>query len=140
MIGSPFQSRQPIIIERSCLVRFSDLAKSALPHEAAALLTGYDHHITDLVPIEVMATPETFSLSPQLLLQELHKIRERKQEWIGLIHSHPTMPAIPSSADTAGWHYPMLSYWILSLASEPSEVVLYRWMENAWQSYPYEVK
>lgn len=140
MIGSPFQSDQPLIIERSCLMRFHDHAKSALPHEAAALLTGYDHHITDLVPIEVMATPETFSLSPQLLLQELHKIRERKQEWIGLIHSHPTMPPIPSSADTTGWHYPMLSYWILSLAAEPAEVALYRWIENSWRNYPYEVK
>ncbi|MDD9265674.1 M67 family metallopeptidase [Paenibacillus sp. GCM10023248] len=93
-----------------------------LPEEACGLLLGESEprrHATTLraqrfAPLtNHAANPQRhFELNPAELLPYL---MDRKHPVIGLFHSHPAAPAIPSQEDLQTLWHSLPSYWILSL-------------------------
>ena len=57
---------------------------------------------------------------------------------VGIYHSHPRSAAEPSQTDINLAHYPDCSYWIVSLAGEPS-VRAWRIANGAVQEEPVDV-
>lgn len=97
-----------------------------LPQEGCGILAGRKKQITCFFPIPNQDhSPDTFSFEPRTYLDTIRKMRTKKLDWLGVVHSHPETEPYPSSLDIANWHYPELSYWILSLKSQRCRLSAY---------------
>ncbi|HZG15579.1 MAG TPA: M67 family metallopeptidase [Candidatus Bathyarchaeia archaeon] len=143
LIGSPFsQLDSPITLTGKVKKRLFSAGKEALPYEYSALLAGDGSRITHLFDNpSVFREHHQFAWEGPAFLQTLRVIKEANLEWLGVVHTHPHTPPVPSPSDIAGWHYPTLSYWILSLAdpNQPS-LVLYQCEQGQFLARPYTIE
>jgi len=86
--------------------------------EICGLLGGQDELATHCYAVpNVAAAPATsFHLDPRAQLRAMKCMRERGEALLGIYHSHPTGPALPSARDRALAAYPGVAYLIVSPA------------------------
>ncbi|MFS0553545.1 M67 family metallopeptidase [Brevibacillus sp. 179-C9.3 HS] len=130
-LGEPFANKDnKIFLTKKVAKRLLAEAQEAFPYEYSALLAGRGATITTCVPMPVSSDKHVFAWDGTAFLQALQHIRKHKLQWLGVLHTHPHTPPIPSARDIAGWHYPMLSYWIVGLATEQPEWRVYQWVQD----------
>lgn len=77
-------------------------AETAQPNEACGLLAGSGRDVCFFYPLaNVDARPDRYTLDPAGHVKALHHADERGWELIGVFHSHPVSPAVPSPIDLA---------------------------------------
>ncbi|OEF99396.1 hypothetical protein BHF71_02085 [Vulcanibacillus modesticaldus] len=116
-----------LYIKREVIHQFDKYSKSLIPNEACGLLISYNHSqiIDTFISIpNTSTTPYQFNFEPKIFIKTLQQIKNNKGTWLGVIHSHPSTTAYPSSIDIANWYYPNLSYWIYSLKDEELKAYL----------------
>lgn len=114
-------------------------AEQTYPHECCGLMMGQinengDKQLVELIPTEndwntetsknfevpeplkdpVMTTEHYFTISPQEMMKAQKEGRDRNLVIIGIYHSHPDHPAIPSEYDRI-WAWSEYSYIIVSV-------------------------
>lgn len=111
-------------------------AQAADPQEAGGLLAGQGTTLTRLFPITNVATAPTtnFNLSPAELLRAFKQIEAMGLEVIGVYHSHPRTPPIPSPTDIwdASQHMPNVAHVIISLQGQGAAI-------KAWHIHSQQV-
>lgn len=109
-------------------------AQDKAPNEVCGLLVGIDRLVHHIIEVENIAdTPQTnYLMNPTQQLQALKQIDEDNFEWIGVYHSHPSSPAIPSQTDIEDANNPDLIHIIVSL--EGSQPHLKAWQINSHSS------
>jgi desampylase len=103
-------------------------AREAAPDECCGLLLGRDDQIVEAARARnIAAEPRSrFLIDPRDHIDIRRTARGRGLDVIGFYHSHPGSPATPSARDVAEFTYPGSLYAIVSLASEPAEIQLFR--------------
>jgi proteasome lid subunit RPN8/RPN11 len=104
------------------------------PHEACGFIYGSIGNIIRAASFtgvsNVSAHPERhFKMDPkETAAVLLGKMKGNQSELIGIFHSHPNSPPVPSAEDCATLWYTLPSYWIVSL-SKPDipELQVYEW-------------
>jgi proteasome lid subunit RPN8/RPN11 len=141
ILGNAFadQDKKPAISQTVVKSLFAR-GQEALPIEYSALLAGVNNTIITYLPGERRDhTTLSFSWSGPALLAALSSMRTQGLIWLGVFHTHPRTPAIPSSADAGGWHYPSLGYWIMSLAEHEPRLALYQWTDGRFVPRAYDI-
>lgn len=92
------------------------------PHEACGLLSGRKGRVETLWRMEnIDKSPISFAMDMDQIETVFQAIRARGEQLVGVYHSHPTAPPIPSREDIAYAAYPEAAYIIVSLAhSQPT--------------------
>lgn len=107
-------------------------AENTYPEECCGLLLGrindrdkliveirqtensWELGLAELLPIKTGNKQNRFSIAPEILLKVQKEARDRNLSIIGIYHSHPDHPAIPSEYDRAiAWQ--QYSYIIVSV-------------------------
>lgn len=103
-------------------------AASSAPREACGLLAGKDGLISLALPVaNAAAIPkQAFALAPAEQLRRLKQIDEHGLDWLGVYHSHPVSPPIPSQSDLTGAVDDALLQLIVSLANPKPRLKLWR--------------
>ncbi|HLB47385.1 MAG TPA: M67 family metallopeptidase [Anaerolineales bacterium] len=103
--------------------------QSALPNEACGLLAGRDGR-TEAVYLIANAerSPTRYSMEPGELIRAIVEIEDNGWELIGIFHSHPAGPPIPSPTDIAEAYYPDSAYVICYPA------------DKGWQARAFEIR
>jgi len=133
-IGHPFANKNTrLFLCGKVAKRLLAEAQEAFPCEYSALLAGRGNTITQHVPLRAhSSTPRRFQWDGASLIEALRSIERNGLEWLGVLHTHPHTPPLPSPADVREWHYPQLSYWVLSL-SGPPDLRVYQWQEEGFR-------
>lgn len=103
--------------------------ESKLPEEALGLLAGKKSgpfaHVDSFIPIRnVSNKPRTcFAADPAEWIKAWFFLESSGQIPIGLLHSHPSAPPLPSAADLAAQWYSIPSHWIVSLSMPKTPIV-----------------
>lgn len=90
-----------------------------LPEEACGLLAGesrdeiYRTH-TVIPTTNVLHSPVRYRIGPQEQLAAFNQIDEMESQLVGIFHSHPMGPDVPSLTDIAEAYYPEVVYLIWS--------------------------
>lgn len=93
------------------------------PHEACGFVFGTKREASDIrykihefMPVTNCArTPEThFVMAPAQVIAALSEQRDDRL-LLGIVHSHPSGPPIPSAMDLSTPWYTLPSHWIISL-------------------------
>jgi proteasome lid subunit RPN8/RPN11 len=80
---------------------------SALPEESCGLLGGMGEQVCLVVPVtNELHSPIRFRMDPQEQLNAFLRFEAAGIELIGIYHSHPRGPAVPSPTDVAEFAYP----------------------------------
>lgn len=89
--------------------------EAAYPGEGAGFLLGTDGDVNDVLPLdnarEEEARHNRFLLTPEDYLKAEMKAMELGVDLIGVFHSHPDCPNVPSEYDRE-WAQPFFSYII----------------------------
>jgi proteasome lid subunit RPN8/RPN11 len=109
-------------------------AESSYPEECCGLMLGYvdngDKNVVELIPTENVWSGESnvdfpgdvaesskrrrYAIAPQVMLKVQREARDKNLNIIGIYHSHPNSPAIPSECDRA-YAWQEYSYIIVSV-------------------------
>ncbi|WP_159881322.1 Mov34/MPN/PAD-1 family protein [Paenibacillus puerhi] len=108
-----------ISIQRAALQALLDHCNSSLPYEGCGLLFGYvtdRPQITSFVPVDNVASEprHAFRMSPQQLISALYNQPPGNGTLLGVAHSHPAGPAVPSADDLESHWHTLPSHWIVS--------------------------
>ncbi len=107
-----------------------DLARRGVPNEVCGYLAGLrgdSLRVREVYGVQnALLSPTAFALDGQSMIDAERQIEEDGLELLGVFHSHPTSPAVPSPRDRgdAGSYDPFgyLAHLIVSLARDEPEV------------------
>lgn len=99
------------------------------PQEACGLLAGREGRTLKVYLISNSErSPTRFVMEPAELLRAFEDIDENGWDLIGIFHSHPAGPPIPSPTDVAEAYYPDSAYLICSPGID------------GWQARAFEIR
>ena len=98
-----------------------DIAQKTYPHECCGIMVGSVKNgvktVTELVPAENQRTDSPanrYLITPDLLNELEKKLKDTDRAIVGFFHSHPDVPARPSTYDQ-DHAWPWYSYVIVSV-------------------------
>ncbi len=101
-------------------------ARAEAPLEACGLIPGSAPTAEGGVALRyvacrnVAASPVRYTVHPEDLLRVAVDVDDAGEVIWGIVHSHVTRPAVPSSLDVELAQYPDAVYLLVSLAAEPA--------------------
>lgn len=102
-------------ITNELIERINQHIEAAYPGEGAGFLLGGDGTVNDVLPLDNAREEEArynrFLLTPEDYLKAEMKAMEMGVDLIGVFHSHPDCPNVPSEYDRE-WAQPFFSYII----------------------------
>ena len=105
-----------IEIPRKLLAEMIVHAQEEAPTEACGILAGKNGRILKLYRARnADRSRVSYRLDPEEQYRIFEDIEARGWELVGIYHSHPTSPAIPSDTDEKQAGYPEASYVLISL-------------------------
>ena len=105
-----------VVVAPSFLQRMITHAESVKPVECCGVLGGKGSVVTSVHPLEnAVNSPVKYEADAKDLFQAVRRMRENGEEMIGIYHSHPDSPPVPSETDQQENEYPGLFYFIISL-------------------------
>jgi len=104
-----------LIVSNRLIEKINEHVEKAYPGEGAGFLLGLDGDVRDVLPLdnarEEEARHNRFLLTPKDYLKAEMKAMELGVDLIGVFHSHPDCPNVPSEYDRE-WAQPFFSYII----------------------------
>jgi [CysO sulfur-carrier protein]-S-L-cysteine hydrolase len=83
------------------------------PLEACGLLGGMGRRVLQVYPVRnELASPVRYRVHPEDLIRVVQELESRGWELVGIYHSHPHGPPVPSPTDVAEAYYPESVYLI----------------------------
>lgn len=90
-----------------------------LPEEACGLLGGRGESVSVVIPVtNHLHSPVRFRMDPNELLRALERLDAEGLDLLGIFHSHPRGPAMPSETDLLEYAYPDSLMLIVSPVGE----------------------
>ena len=104
-----------LVVSQNLIGRINAHVESAYPEEGAGFLLGSDGDVKDIFALpnarEDEARHNRFLITPEDYLKAEMKAAELGVDLIGVFHSHPDCPNVPSEYDRE-WAQPFFSYII----------------------------
>ena len=104
-----------IKISETLIEKINSHVEAAYPEEGAGFLLGTDGEVKEILPLtnarEDEARHNRFLITPEDYLKAELKADELELNLIGVFHSHPDCPNVPSEYDRE-WAQPYFSYVI----------------------------
>jgi len=100
------------------------------PNEACGVLGGQGGRVLKVYPVSnATPSPVRYTMEPNEQVRAMMEIEERGWELVGIFHSHPAGPPVPSETDVAEAYYPDSAYVICAPDSD-----------GGWQARAFELK
>jgi [CysO sulfur-carrier protein]-S-L-cysteine hydrolase len=123
------KSMEILRVSRDQLEQMIGQARADVPLETCGLLAGRDGRVTRVLPVpNILRSPVAYRMDGQALADAMVAC---DYEPLGIYHSHPAGPPVPSPTDVAESFYPDSVYVIISLAQEPPSVRAFRILGGA---------
>lgn len=110
-----------IRLKSADIEEIKDIAQKTYPHECCGVMVGSVEDgvktVTELVPAENQRTDSPanrYLITPDLLNELEKKLKDTDRAIVGFFHSHPDVPARPSTYDQ-DHAWPWYSYVIVSV-------------------------
>jgi proteasome lid subunit RPN8/RPN11 len=102
--------------------------------ERCGLLAGHNGRVEQVLPVpNVLASPVAYQMDGSEFVQAMLAC---DFEPLGIFHSHPAGPPVPSPTDVAQALYPDSTYIIISLAANPPSVRAFRIVQQQVHEVP----
>jgi len=117
-----------------------DHARRESPIEACGFLAGRDDTVDRLIPAtNEWKSAAGFWVPVPELFDLFRSLRSERLALLGIYHSHPGSAAVPSQQDRELFFYPGVSYWIVSLGTNPPDIGCFTWGKMDFERTEYVV-
>ena len=136
----------PLVIPGAILDQVLRHAWQDFPLESCGFLIGErgsdGEYAAEYLPlVNELRSPTAFRTEPASLFQAFRRMRQRQQELLAIVHSHPQSPAVPSLRDLAENTYgPAIPWLIVGLAETTPDVRLWWLMEHDFRPGFWELQ
>lgn len=104
-------------VRKEVLERLLEEARRSADAECCGLLAGRDGEITEVfAAANSLASPTAYEIAPEELFKLFRAMRAAALEHLGIYHSHPRGPNVPSPRDVERAYYPDAAWFIISPA------------------------
>jgi proteasome lid subunit RPN8/RPN11 len=119
-------------IELRHLLEMINHAREEAPNEACGILAGKNDRVSRLYRARnAENSPNAYRLFPDEQYRIFKDIEDKGLEIIGIYHSHPFSPPVPSDTDIRQAYSPQVSHVVISLAeNEEPQVTAFRISED----------
>ncbi len=119
-------------IQRRHLLEMITHAREEAPNEACGILAGSDGRVLRLYRARnALRSPTSYRLYPQEQYRIFKDVEDRGLEILGIYHSHPSSPPIPSETDIGQAYSSEVVYVLISLTDpEGPQVRAFRITED----------
>jgi len=133
-------SERRLTIGRRLLQRVLEHCMEEKPLEACGILAGLGDTVSAAYATDNSRhSPITFEIEPSQQEAAMERMAERGEELVGIYHSHPTAPAVPSVNDIQqAVHYPDAIRLIISL-NGPAEMKAFLIKSGEVQEVPLDI-
>lgn len=104
-----------LVLSKELIEKISAHVESAYPEEGAGFLLGGDGEVREIFPLpnarEDAARHNRYLITPEDYIKAEMRAAELGADLIGVFHSHPDCPNVPSEYDRE-WAQPFFSYLI----------------------------
>jgi proteasome lid subunit RPN8/RPN11 len=123
--------------------------RSCLPDEACGLLFGRDGRVSRVRPVSNSEpSPVSYILDPRDQMTAMKEMEAEGLELVGIYHTHPESPAMPSLTDirraffpgTKEPNFPDAVYLIVGLSGDVPEANAFRILEDGVQKVEVRVE
>ena len=133
-----------IALQRSLVDQIISHARECLPRECCGLVGGADGRARTIYRMRNAATDPlvTYEAAPEDLFAAQRAMRERREQLLGIYHSHPrSADPKPSDTDVRLAYYPSAVYFIVGLGGEEPSLGAFRISERQeqWEPVDYEI-
>ena len=102
-------------IRKQIVERMAEEARRDPAEECCGLLAGRERVVTEIFPAtNALASATEFEIAPAELFRIFRAMREAGLEHLGIYHSHPRGPAVPSPRDVERAFYPEAAYFVIA--------------------------
>ncbi|PWH15868.1 MAG: hypothetical protein DDG59_10730, partial [Anaerolineae bacterium] len=103
--------RKAYLISTELLQQIQMHLEENLPEEACGLLGGNNHTFRTWQPIEnILHSPTRYRMNAEQQLKAFLHFEENQLDLLGIVHSHPNGPPLPSQTDLEEAYYPEAIY------------------------------
>lgn len=89
-----------VVISHTLLQKMISHSQSASPNECCGVLGGKGEEITSIYPVaNILHSPDAFFADPAEMFEAMREMRRNGEKYLGIYHSHPHQPPIPSQKD-----------------------------------------
>jgi proteasome lid subunit RPN8/RPN11 len=104
---------EPLLLTPTDAGRILAHVQAEWPLEACGLLGGMGRRVLQVYPVRnELASPVRYRVHPEDLIRVVQELESRGWELVGIYHSHPHGPPVPSPTDVAEAYYPESVYLI----------------------------
>ncbi|SNB75832.1 M67 family metallopeptidase [Thermoflexus hugenholtzii] len=104
---------EPLFLSPTHAARILTHVQAEWPLEACGLLGGVGRRVLQVYPVRnELASPVRYRVHPEDLIRVVQELESRGWELVGIYHSHPHGPPVPSPTDVAEAYYPESVYLI----------------------------
>jgi len=124
-----------LLLSREQLESITAHAREDYPREACGLMAGRDGAVLRLYRMKNLdASPVSYRFDPSEQFSVMREMDRDGLEMVGIYHSHPEAPALPSQTDisraffpgTRELNFPGAAYLIVSLAAREPDIRAFR--------------
>lgn len=124
-----------ILVPREIVRQMVEQARGEAPRECCGLLAGKWPNVTSIYPLtNESERPEDEYFVGEGLFPPIRRMRQLHEDLLGIYHSHPSSPAVPSRKDRERNYYPDAVHFIVSLMGESPVIEAYRLSAKDWRS------
>ncbi len=110
-------------IRKRIVERMAEEARQTPTQECCGLLAGSEGVITEIFPAKnALDSTTEFEIAPAELFRIFRAMREAGLEHLGIYHSHPRGPAMPSARDVERAFYPEAAYFVIAEETKAFEI------------------
>lgn len=130
-----------LVIGRRLLQRILEHCLEEKPYEACGILAGQEGRVSDAYATDnVMRSPIYFEVEPRQQEAVFRHMAQGRRAIVGIYHSHPTAPAVPSGNDIdQAVYYPDAIRLIISLQG-PTDVGAFLIRDRTVQAVPLVIR
>lgn len=124
-----------VFVKQAVLQEMISHSAGVYPEEGCGFLAGDNNRILDCFPVENRLHSRTaFEMDPTRQIDTFWRIEEGEYQCVGIFHSHPLGPDLPSRHDSQQLTYPHLLHVIVSLVDIKKPVVrVFRWCQGSFR-------
>ncbi|MDA2933047.1 M67 family metallopeptidase [Acidobacteria bacterium AH-259-D05] len=127
-------------IHSRVLERIIQHARREYPLECCGLLSGTGQEIDSLQPTpNQRRSRKEFFVPVTELFAFFQELRRTGKQHLGIYHSHPLTESFPSPRDLVEFHYPEVSYWIISLKGKKPDIGCFVCGKKGFERVSFEV-
>lgn len=115
-------------------------ALEGLPDEVCGILAGIGNHVLEVIRVRNSEpSPVNYFMDPAEQFRAVRRMRNNGHRQVGIYHSHPGSPAVPSAKDVELAFYHDAVYVIVGLVDTSPELKAYRIEEGKVTEVPIRI-